>query len=192
MKTNAEQNAVLLLASASPRRRDLLQQACVPFAVVKSDAAELPVTEGISPSAFTLENARRKAEAVSAQHDGRPVLGADTVVSLDGEILGKPSSRADAKRMLQKLSGRTHTVTTGVWLTDGCKAEQATSETQVTFYDLSEEWIDWYVSTGECDDKAGAYGIQSLGSLLVKRIDGDYFNVVGLPVGQVVRMLERF
>lgn len=167
-------------------------RAGIPFTVWPSTVPELPPDTALLPEQLTVENARRKAVEVSARFAGRIVLGADTLVALDGTVLGKPASREDAVRTLRFLSGRTHAVMTGICLTDGTRTVTDVSVTHVTFYPLSESQIEQYVSTGECDDKAGAYGIQERGSVLVERIQGDYFGVVGLPVGKVVRLLERF
>lgn len=181
----------LLLASASPRRAELLQTAGIPFECVPSSAAELP-SGALPPDELVVENARRKAEEVSARFPGRLVLGADTMISLDGQALGKPSDRADAKRMLRALSGRTHEVLTGVCVTDGNKTVPALSVTRVTFRALDDALIERYVAGGECDDKAGAYGIQGRGCVLVERLDGDYFGVVGLPVCKIDEILADF
>lgn len=181
----------LLLASASPRRAELLTTAGIPFACVPSHADELP-SGSCSPDSLVVENARRKAAEVSARFSGRVVLGADTVVVSEGQALGKPRDREDAKRMLYALSGKTHQVMTGVCMTDGKRTETALSVTYVTFRALDDALIERYVASGECDDKAGAYGIQGKGCVLVERLEGDYFGVVGLPVCTVDQMLSRF
>ena len=181
----------LLLASASPRRAELLETAGIPFECVPSNADELPA-DTLPPDVLVMENARRKAEEVSVRFPGRVVLGADTMVVLDGQALGKPSDRSDAKRMLRALSGRTHQVMTGVCITNGETTETALSVTAVTFRVLDDELIERYTSGGECDDKAGAYGIQGRGCVLVERLEGDYFGVVGLPVCTVDKLLPRF
>lgn len=186
-----EKHEPLLLASASPRRAELLTTAGIPFECVPSHADELP-SGSCSPEALVVENARRKAEEVSSRFPGRVVLGADTLVVLDGQALGKPKDRTDAKRMLRALSGRVHQVMTGVCLTDGDKTETALSVTSVTFRALDDALIERYVASGECDDKAGAYGIQEKGCVLVERLEGDYFGVVGLPICTVDKLLERF
>ena len=181
----------LLLASASPRRAELLQTAGIPFTCVPSSADELP-PGALPPDTLVAENARRKALDISARFPGRLVLGADTLVALDGQALGKPQNRADAKRMLRTLSGRTHQVFTGVCVTDGERTETALSVTSVTFRTLDDALIDRYVASGECDDKAGAYGIQGRGSVLVERLEGDYFGVVGLPLCKIDKILAKF
>lgn len=181
----------LLLASASPRRAELLEKAGIPFVCVPSRADELP-SGSCSPDRLVVGNARRKAEEVSSRFPGRVVLGADTMVVLEGQALGKPQDRTDAKRMLRALSGRVHQVMTGVCITDGSKTETALSVTSVTFRVLEDALIERYVASGECDDKAGAYGIQEKGCILVERLEGDYFGVVGLPICTVNKLLEQF
>lgn len=181
----------IVLASASPRRRELLERAGVTFTVKVSDADEHIEPETPPHEAVTFL-ARQKAQAVSRTCPDDLVIGADTVVVYGGEILGKPADAADAVRMLQMLSGKTHTVYTGVCLMRGDKAETFCEQTQVTFYPLTQREIGDYVATGEPMDKAGAYGIQGRGCTLVQRIDGDYFNVVGLPVAALCRRLRAF
>lgn len=182
----------LILASASPRRRELLTQAGYTFSV-----HTLPVEETLSPALSPAENvmalAKQKATAVSLQFPHCLVVGADTVVSLEGRILGKPSCEEDAFAMLQSLSGRTHTVYTGVCLSHLEKGIARTffQQTDVTFYPLSEEEIRRYIATGEPMDKAGSYGIQGRGCLFVKEISGDYCNVVGFPLAKFERELRQ-
>lgn len=138
--------------------------------------------------------ARAKAAAVAKEHakEGEPVVAADTIVALDGELLGKPTDEADARRMLHALSGKTHQVATGVCIVLDGSAESFVDITDVTFYELTHDEIDAYVATGEPMDKAGAYGIQGQhGRMLVEKIDGDFYNVVGLPIAKVVRALSR-
>lgn len=138
--------------------------------------------------------ARAKAAAVAKEHakEGEPVVAADTIVALDGELLGKPADEADARRMLHALSGKTHQVATGVCIVLDGSAESFVDITDVTFYELTHDEIDAYVATGEPMDKAGAYGIQGQhGRMLVEKIDGDFYNVVGLPIAKVVRALSR-
>ena len=181
----------LIVASASPRRRELLAQAGFVFQVEPSDADET-LPEGVTPAAAVELLASRKAQSVAEKHPDDVVLGCDTIVALDGEKLGKPQTAADAKAMLRRLSGKTHTVYTGVCITDGTRTERFVSATDVTFYPLSAQTIDAYVATGEPMDKAGAYGIQGLGSVLVQSFSGDYFTVVGLPLAQCARVLATF
>ncbi len=181
----------LLLASASPRRREILQTAGIPFEICPSNANELNA-DGIPVGTLVVENAKSKATEVSARFPDRVVLGADTLVTADGRVLGKPHDREDAKAMLRFLSGRTHEVMTGICITDGNRTETALSVSRVTFRQLDDALIERYVATGECDDKAGAYGIQQKGCILVERIEGDYFSIVGLPICLVCQTLERF
>ncbi len=180
-----------IVASASPRRRELLSRAGFGFAVEPSDADE-SLPEGCAPEDAVRLLAERKARSVSALHPGIAVLGCDTIVALDGQMLGKPKTEDEAASMLRTLSGNTHTVFTGVCVTNGTHSESFVSATDVTFYPLKDETIRAYVATGEPMDKAGAYGIQGMGSLLVKGFSGDYFTVVGLPLAQCARLLARF
>lgn len=180
-----------VLASASPRRRELLGVAGLEFDVVVSNADEA-VPEGISPEEAAVLTAEKKAEAVQTLCPDACVIGADTTVVLDGEVMGKPADRADAVRMLRMLSGREHYVLTGVCLLYKDKKVTFVQRTAVRFYELSEDEINDYVDSGEPMDKAGAYGIQGLGCKLVEGIEGDYFNVVGLPVARVMREIKRF
>lgn len=181
----------LLLASASPRRREILETAGIPFEVCPSCAQEI-CADGVSVGTLVTENAKCKALEVASRNPRRLVLGADTLVTADGKALGKPRDRAHAKEMLRFLSGRTHEVMTGICITDGTRTETALSVSRVTFRALSDELIERYAAMGECDDKAGAYGIQGKGCILVERIEGDYFSVVGLPVCLVCQMLELY
>lgn len=183
--------ADFILASASPRRRELLKNAGFDFEVAVSGADER-LTEPLSPREMVTELACRKARFVSRENPGRVVLGCDTLVALDDRVLGKPDNREQAKEMLRLLSGKTHSVYTGVCITDGSRTEKFCCQTAVTFRELSETAVESYVTSGESDDKAGAYGIQGLGSVLVKEIDGDYFSVVGLPVSETARVLADF
>jgi len=190
---------MLVLASASPRRQELLRNAGIPFVVQATDIPEVP-EDGEAPRAFAERLAREKALAVFRQRPNDFILGADTIVVVDGEILGKPRDSADAARMLRLLSGRRHQVTTGVCLvgrevgTENRKTgfEDVRSETTVVMMDaLSDEDIRSYVASGEPMDKAGAYAIQGGASRWISRIEGDYFNVVGLPVSLVYKMLRE-
>jgi septum formation protein len=183
---------MLVLASASPRRQELLRNAGIEFVVHPANVSEIP-RDGEAPRAFAERMAREKALAVFAQQSNDLVLGADTVVVVEGEILGKPRDGADATRMLRMLSGRQHEVITGVCLAGPkLKKENTTSETTlVTMNSLNDDDIRSYVATGEPMDKAGAYAIQGRASRWISRIEGDYFNVVGLPLALVWRMLEE-
>ncbi len=180
-----------IVASASPRRREILENAGYTFEIIPSDADET-VEHGLSPEQTVCELSRRKALSVLSANPDAVVFGCDTVVALDGQILGKPENDEDAKRMLRTLSGRRHTVSTGVCIADGNNVKTFFNTTEVEFYPLSEETVESYVSTGECSDKAGAYGIQGYGRVLVKEISGDYFSVMGLPVSQTARVLRDF
>jgi septum formation protein len=190
----------LVLASASPRRQELLRNAGIPFVVQATDIPEMP-RQGESPKDCAERLAREKALAVFRQRPDDFVLGADTVVVVDGQILGKPGDAADAARMLRLLSGRAHQVITGVCLVGASLGtanralrtgfEDVRSETtSVTMIALTENDIRSYIATGEPMDKAGAYAIQGVASRWIPRIEGDYFNVVGLPVSLVWRMLS--
>ena len=182
----------LILASGSPRRRQLLEQIGLTFVVRSSDVDE-SVSPGLTPAQVVESLSARKGEAVAAEAvPGDLVLSADTVVALDGAILGKPRDRAEAEAMLTALSGRTHQVYTGVTLLQDGRRLTGHEVTAVTFRPLSPEEIAAYVSTGEPMDKAGAYGIQGLGALLVERLEGDYFNVMGLPLCRLGEMLAQF
>jgi len=179
---------MLILASASPRRRELLTQAGIAFTVQPADVDETH-RAGESPEAFTLRLAREKAEAIFAKHPDATVLGADTIVVCGDEILGKPSDETDAARMLKKLSGRDHRVITGVALVSSLGTQTRAETTIVSMREISEEEIANYIATGEPMDKAGSYAIQGGAAPFIMQIQGDYSNVVGLPVAVVVSML---
>jgi septum formation protein len=182
---------VLILASSSPRRRELLANAGIPFAAAAADVPEV-YTPGERPADFALRLAREKALAVAALHPGKYVLGADTIVIVDNEILGKPRDAEDAGRMLRTLSGREHDVTTAVCVVTRTGEEISRLETtRVHFLPISDEEILAYVSNGEPLDKAGAYAIQGIASKWIDRIEGDYFTVMGLPVALVWKMLRE-
>lgn len=184
------QKAPLILASGSPRRRKLLEDAGIAFRVAVSDAEEISASDA-SPAEVARRNARRKAEAVAAsQEPAAIVIGADTIVVLEGRIFGKPVDEENAARMLRELSGRTHQVITGVCIVRDGASETFAETTDVTFRQLDDDEIAAYVATGEPLDKAGAYGIQGLGGKLVERIEGDYDNVVGLPMTRLQRALD--
>lgn len=181
----------IILASGSPRRKELLTNMGIrSFSVVKTDFDESTVRAD-DPAALVEALSAGKAASVPAGR-GDLLIAADTVVALDGTILGKPADRADAVRMLTALSGRTHQVYTGVTVRRDDHAVTFHQVTKVTFRPLTREEIDAYVSTGEPMDKAGAYGIQALGSLLVEGIEGDYFNVMGLPICRLGQVLGQF
>jgi septum formation protein len=182
----------LILASASPRRAELLKQVGVPFRQVVSGVDE-DLHDPVDPEDHVRELSRRKAEDVARQMSSGIVLGADTVVVLDGEILGKPAGKGEAAQMLLKLSGRAHEVFTGLTLLDVAPGFSVSDveRTEVSFRELSQEEIAAYVATGEPLDKAGAYGIQGKGALLVSGIKGCYYNVVGLPLAKLLELLHR-
>lgn len=180
-----------IVASASPRRKELLENVGFSFEIIPSDADE-SCEDKLSPDELVKELAKRKAESVFENNTDAVVLGCDTVVEYGGTVLGKPESREDAKRMIKMLSGKKHNVHTGVCIIDNEKTVSFVKTVKVEFYELSDELIESYVATGESDDKAGAYGIQGLGCVLVKGIEGDYFSVVGLPVAETVRALSEF
>ena len=173
-----------MLASRSPRRAELLAQLGVRFTVVAPAVDETPQA-GERPLALV----RRLAAAKAAAVDGDPVLAADTIVEVDGEILGKPADSDDARRMLRRLSGRAHRVHTGVAVRSGERLEVETATTVVTMVPLSPPLVEWYVATGEPHDKAGAYAIQGAGGVFVEGVRGSVSNVVGLPLTVVARLL---
>lgn len=180
----------LLLASASPRRRDLLEAAGFACDVEAMDVDERPFAD--EPAlAYVDRLARTKAAAGAARHPHRVVLGADTVVVVDDDMLGKPADPVEAHAMLRRIRGRAHEVLTGVAVAARGHLLSHVERTTVWFTDVSDDDITWYVETGEPMDKAGAYAIQGLASRFVTRIDGSYSNVVGLPVATVVGLLER-
>ena len=171
----------MILASASPQRAAILRQLGIPFEVVVPDVDEI---ESGTPAAVCEENARRKANAV----DGELVLAADTVVALEDEIYGKPENEAEARASLQALSGNTHTVWGGIALREVGTTRTATAQTQVTFRNLADHEIAWYLATEEWRGRAGGYAIQGRGAALVSAIEGDFWNVVGLPVAELLNL----
>ena len=183
----------IILASQSPRRRELLGQMGFSDFIIRPAVGEEKADLSLSPARLVEDLSLQKGlEVAASAAPGDLVIAADTVVAVDGQILGKPHSPQEAAEMLCALSGRTHTVYTGVTL---CRDGEVLTEheaTSVRFRPLTREEIEAYVATGEPMDKAGAYGIQGIGSLLVEGIEGDYFNVVGLPVCRLGRMLARF
>ena len=179
----------IILASASPRRRELLAQIGVSFEVVTADIDETPLP-GEDHRTYTLRLAEDKARAVLQRRPDCVVIGADTTVTIDGELLGKPVDAADAQRILQMLQGRTHQVSTGVAVVSASRVLSSVETTDVTVAAMSADDIRAYVATGEPMDKAGAYGIQGHFAQWIPRIAGDYFNVVGLPLAAVAGMLR--
>lgn len=182
---------MFILASASPRRAELLRQIGVDFRVKTSDFDEASICAS-SPEEYVKAAAEGKAKAVLASLSGGTVISADTAVIIDNEILGKPKDRDDVVSMLMRLSGKTHRVLTSVCITDGEQTVSFTNSTEVEFIPFPRETAENYAATGECDDKAGAYGIQGMGAMLVRGIRGDYFSVVGLPLCQTAEALKRF
>lgn len=178
----------LILASASPRRRELMAYTGLPVRVIVADAPEIKEGE---PDALVMENARRKARAVAADHPGQTVIGADTVVYQNGRVLGKPRDRQDAVGMLQALSGAWHEVYTGVCVCrpDGT-VDTRCDVSRVQFADLDADTIARYVDSGEPADKAGAYAVQGRAGMFVRRIEGSYSNVIGLPMALLRDMLR--
>lgn len=179
----------IVLASASPRRQELLKQIFDEFRVIPSDADET-LPKGILSASAAEYLARVKAESVAESENGL-VIGCDTVVAIDDMILGKPTDKKDCFNMLKRLSGRKHFVYTGVCIIYNNSTVSFTEKTEVEFYDLTDDEINAYMDTNEPFDKAGGYGIQGKGSLLVKGICGDYFNVVGLPVSALNRKIKE-
>jgi septum formation protein len=180
---------MLVLASASPRRQELLRNAGIAFEVQPADIPE-DALPGEPAKDCAERLAREKALAVALQHPQDSVLGADTIVAVDGQLLGKPADSADAARMLRLLSGRDHEVITGVCLVVKGQPFVASATTQVTVDRITDQEIADYVATGEPMDKAGAYAIQGIASRWIPRIEGDYSNVVGLPVALVYRLIR--
>lgn len=181
----------VILASQSPRRKELFKLICEDFEVCPA-LGEETVPDGVQPEYAAEALAVGKCREVAQRCHGDVIVACDTVVLLDGEIMGKPGDTADAARMLGKLSGRTHRVISGTAFICGGRLRSFSETTKVTFRNLTDADIADYIETGEPFDKAGAYGIQGTGSLLVSGISGDYFNVVGLPVSKLAALLEQF
>jgi septum formation protein len=183
----------IILASASPRRAELLKQIGLKFTVDASNHDEA-FKDGLEPARLAMLLSMKKARAVAKRHPDAVIIAADTIGVLNGKIIGKPKSAADARRILRSLSGRTHKVITGFTVYDTGAGRIATKavETRVRFRKLTASEINAYVATGEPLDKAGAYGIQERGAALVKHIEGDYFNVIGLPLSALVETLHEF
>jgi septum formation protein len=180
----------IILASRSPRRAELLTAAGISFEVLAADVDETPHPNE-APAAYVERLAIEKARAVFALRPDARVLGADTTVTIDGEILGKPEDEADAVRMLRLLNGRPHDVHTGVAIVSSSGVHSAVGTTRVWFDAMTDEDISWYVATAEPVDRAGAYAIQGFASRFIARIEGSYSNVVGLPVALVSSILKR-
>lgn len=191
LQSIAEMGADLILASASPRRQELLSRLEIPFKVIPSSVVE-DYGNGMSPEEMAEHYAVEKARDVAAQHPDKIVIGADTIVVLDGKIMGKPRDAAEAKSMLNHLSAKTHTVLTGVALVQVSSAAEASfvESTDVTFFTLTDDMIDRYVATGGPLDKAGAYGIQDWSACFVEKVNGCYHNVMGFPSGRFAQVLS--
>lgn len=181
----------VILASASPRRKELLSLMCENFRVIPSDCDEtIPADVAAELAPEYLSGI--KCRCIASVYDLSVVIGCDTVVICDGKVLGKPADEADAIQMLESLSGKTHDVITGVTIGRGCRYRSFSVDTKVTFRELGRDEILTYVKSGEPMDKAGAYGIQGKGALLVEKIEGDFFNVVGLPVSRLAEEMHEF
>lgn len=183
----------IVLASASPRRAQLLRLINLPFTVCPSSVAEDGVNH-LGPDEQAIDLAKRKAQAVAAVFTWGIVIGADTIVEMDGQVFGKPGDREHARQMLRQLSGRTHSVYTGIALLD-CPTKRLACEvtrTRVTFRQLDEDEISAYVASGAPMDKAGAYGIQDLSAIFAEKIDGCFYNVMGFPLTKFYLMLREF
>jgi septum formation protein len=180
----------LILASSSPRRKELLETLQLTFAISSSEVDE-SFDPALAPKEVVMELADRKAQTVFKENQNAYVIGSDTIVVADNQILGKPADEAEAFTMLKSLSGKQHEVFTGVSIVSPLGTTKFYERTEVWFWELTDEMIRSYVKSGEPLDKAGAYGIQQLGSMLVKKINGDYFAVVGLPVSRTIRELKK-
>ncbi|MGK2933913.1 MAG: Maf family protein [Gemmatimonadaceae bacterium] len=180
---------MVVLASASPRRRKLLELIGIEHSVVPSNLDET-MQPGEEPEGHALRLAVEKARAVAGAHPDAVVIGADTVVVLDGKVLDKPPSHEVARETLRQLNGRTHTVITAVAVAYGGQIRRGAEQVEVTFRRLGDDEVDAYVATGEGMDKAGAYGIQGFGATIVERIEGDFFAVMGLPLVRLVGLLR--
>lgn len=182
---------MLILASGSPRRKEILEKLGYQFKIEKTDADEnYPSDMKVSEIAEHLAIVKAKTSLMQNPQD--VVIGSDTIVVLDGKVLGKPTNIDDAKNMLKSLSGNTHTVYTGVCVASSYKTESFTVATDVTFSELSDSEIGEYIASGEPMDKAGAYGIQGLGCRFVSSINGDYYSVMGLPANKLYEVLNNF
>lgn len=181
----------IVLASESPRRRELMMKMEIPF-TIKGACIDETVDPSLSVIEAVKQIALRKAQAVSKQYPNDLIIAADTIVCVDGKILGKPKNDEEAFTMLSLLSGRTHEVITAVCLYENEYPVVFHEVSEVTFYDLSEQEIKDYIATKECFDKAGGYGIQSKGAFLVEKINGDYYNIVGLPIARLYRELNDY
>ncbi len=180
----------IILASASPRRREICDLLGITY-IVEPAKTELPTRTDIPPEQAVLEVARSKAEEVAARHKNEVVLGADTVVAVGNELLGKPHNEKDAAAMLRRLSGKKHRVITAVWVCDGKNSEGFSDTAEVEFMPMSKQEIADYVQSGEPMDKAGAYAIQGKGMRYIRGINGDFYTVMGLPAGRLYAFLKN-
>lgn len=188
---NTQNVRSVILASASPRRQEILNKLDIPFLVVPA-AGEPQPEAAWAPDKAALYLARYKAEEVAHQYPDHVVIGADTIVCVDGEMLGKPRDEEDAFRMLSLLQGRCHQVITGVWVCSPERKDGFSSVAEVEFYPMDDAEIQAYIRTGEPMDKAGGYGIQGKGMRYIKGIQGDFYTVMGLPGAALWRFLEKF
>lgn len=180
----------IILASASPRRKEILELADLDFDIMPSDAEE--ITTKTEPKEVVMELATIKAKDIYEKSDKKSlIIGADTVVAYKGQILGKPKDEEDAARMLEMLSGQTHEVYTGVCVIEDGETKTFFEETKVTFYEITKEQIRKYIKTGEPMDKAGSYGIQGKAAVFIKEIKGDYYNVVGFPIARFMKEIAK-
>jgi septum formation protein len=180
----------IILASSSPRRTELLRLIRIDHEVTPAHVDETQRAEE-APRVYAERLAREKAQAIAREHPDAVVVGADTIVVVDGHVLGKPEDATDAAAMLRHLSGRVHLVDTAIAVARNGAVKSAVEEVEVTFRTLSDAEIERYIATGEPMDKAGAYGIQGYGATIVQRVNGDYFAVMGLPLGLLVRLLRE-
>ena len=183
-------NPPLILASASPRRRDLLQNLGLTFDIIPADIDETPRTDE-TPEDLVNRLSTQKAAAIAAEHPESLVIAADTVVTLDGDVLGKPVDKEENQAFIERLSGRTHRVYTGHAVQRGEEVAACVISTEVTFRNLSSHEVAWYTSTGEGMDKAGGYAIQGYGAALISEVRGCYFNVVGLSVANLLELVKE-
>jgi septum formation protein len=183
----------IILASASPRRKEILQKTGIPF-IVEESSYEENNGASLEPAEVALRNSIGKAADIAAKHSDALIISADTIVALGRTIFGKPKNRLNAAEMLTRLSGKTHTVITAFTVLDTATGKRISKpvESKVFFRKLSGEEIDAYIKTGEPMDKAGSYGVQGLGAAIVRRIEGDFFNVMGLPLCELVSVLKKF
>lgn len=184
-------NKKLILASQSPRRRELMALLNLPFLVVPAIGDEV-FDENLSIEDNLRNVAKSKTEEVFKQHPETTVVGGDTIVVFNNEILQKPKDEADARRMLEAFSGKTHEVWTAISMQSSKHSKNFVSKAKVTFYELNDKEIDDYIKLGECMDKAGSYNIDGYGALFIKEVEGDYFSIMGLPIAKVYQKLKKY